>query len=692
MPTDTIQEPIQPQPDSFDEAFRELTHLKQTLAKYDYAYYAMDNPLVSDAEYDQLYQALLKIEKKHPEWVTNDSPSQRVGGQPIEHFKSLPHAAPMFSLSNAFSQDDLVEFDRKVLEKLNLEEAIEYAAEPKIDGLAINIRYENGKLVLAATRGDGVVGEDVTHNIRTIRSVPLQLLGSGWPRVLEVRGEIFMSKSVFKCLNEQAVLAGEKPFANPRNAAAGTLRQLDPSIAAQRKLSLFLYGWGEISLDNTLPKQYHKVIEQFKQWGLPINADARVVTGAQGMSDYYDLLYAKRTELPYEIDGIVYKVDLISHHKALGFTAKSPRWAIARKFPAEEVWTELLDIEIQVGRTGALTPVARLTPVLVGGVMVANATLHNVDEIRRKDVRIGDVVVVRRAGDVIPEVVAPVLSKREETVRQFDMPKHCPECGSDAIKEHDKAVYRCSGGLFCPAQKKRAFQHFVSRKALDIQGLGNKLIDQLIEKNWVRHPDDLFRLLPENLAQLERMAEKSALKVCRAIQDAKQTTLPRFIYALGIPEVGEVTAKSLAQHFVTLDNIRQADIETLIDVPDVGEIVAENIVTFFKQPHNQEVVEGLLSVGLSWPTPVIHEISDEQQSPFAGKVVVLTGSLQLGSRTEAKQQLEALGAKVTGSVSAKTDFVIAGEKAGSKRAKAEALGVRVLSEAEWIQMMGESNG
>ncbi|MCF6345380.1 MAG: NAD-dependent DNA ligase LigA [Thiomicrorhabdus sp.] len=692
MPTDTIQEPNQPQLDSFDKAFKELTRLKQTIAKYDYAYYAMDNPLVSDAEYDQLYQALLKIEKKHPEWVTNDSPSQRVGGQPIEHFKSLPHAAPMFSLSNAFSQDDLVEFDRKVLEKLSLDGATEYAAEPKIDGLAINIRYENGTLVLAATRGDGTIGEDVTHNIRTIRSVPLRLQGSGWPSVLEVRGEIFMSKSVFKRLNEQAVATGEKPFANPRNAAAGTLRQLDPSIAAQRQLSLFLYGWGEISSEHGLPKQYHKVIEQFKQWGLPTNADARVVIGAQGMSEYYDLLYAKRADLPYEIDGIVYKVDLISHHKTLGFTAKSPRWAIARKFPAEEVWTQLLDIEIQVGRTGALTPVARLTPVLVGGVMVANATLHNLDEIRRKDVRIGDTVVVRRAGDVIPEVVAPVLSKRGKTVRLFEMPKHCPECGSDAVKEHDKAVYRCSGGLFCPAQKKRAFQHFVSRKALDIQGLGNKLIDQLIEKNWVHHPDDLFRLLPEKLETLERMAKKSALKVCDAIQDAKQTTLPRFIYALGIPEVGEVTAKSLAHYFVTLDNIRQADVETLIEVPDVGGIVAENIVTFFKQPHNQEVVEGLLSVGLSWPTPVVHEMPSEQQSPFAGKVVVLTGALQLGSRTEAKQQLEALGAKITGSVSAKTDFVIAGEKAGSKRAKAEALGVRVLSEVEWIQMMGESNG
>ena len=678
---------------SNEPSLEQLNQLKQRISQYDYAYYVKDNPIVSDAEYDQCYQALSKIERAHPEWITEDSPTQRVGGQPIDHFKSRPHAVPMFSLSNAFTQDDLVSFDRKVREKCALlpeDSAIEYAAEPKIDGLAINIRYEHGKLIYAATRGDGVVGEDVTHNIRPLRSVPLQLLGEGWPSVLEVRGEVFMSKATFNMLNEKAIASGDKPFANPRNAAAGTLRQLDPSIAAQRNLSLFLYGWGEISENNTLPKQYHQVIEQFSQWGLPTNSDAKVVQGAQGMADYYDSLYEKRATLPYEIDGIVYKVDDISRHKVLGFTAKSPRWAIARKFPAEEVWTTLHDIEIQVGRTGALTPVARLQPVLVGGVIVANATLHNLDEIRRKDVRIGDTVVVRRAGDVIPEVVMPVLTKRPDEVRLFEMPTECPECGSEVMKEHDKAVYRCSGGLFCPAQRKRALQHFVSRKALDIQGLGNKLIDQLIENGWVKHPDDLFKLTPESLETLERMAKKSALKVCDAIEASKQTTLPRFIYALGIPEVGEVTAKSLAQHFVTLDKIRQAEKEALIDVPDVGEIVADNIVTFFKQPHNQEVIAGLLAEGVSWPDP--KTITVDEDSPFAGKVVVLTGTLQSGSRTEAKQKLEALGAKMTGSVSAKTDFVIAGDKAGSKRIKAEALGVTVLSEEEWIAMMGETNG
>ncbi|VAW44632.1 DNA ligase (NAD(+)) [hydrothermal vent metagenome] len=693
MSKDTPQTRLDLSIASSDSLLEQLNQLKQVIVQYDYAYYAQDNPLVSDAEYDQCYQALLKIEKQHPEWVTDDSPSQRVGGQPVDHFKSLPHAVPMFSLSNAFTQDDLVDFDRKVREKLPelpTTRPICYAAEPKIDGLAINIRYENGKLIQAATRGDGVVGEDVTHNIRTIRSVPLQLLGEGWPSILEVRGEIFMSKATFKMLNEQAVASSEKPFANPRNAAAGTLRQLDPNIAAQRHLSLFLYGWGEISDEHALPKHYHQVIERFSQWGLPTNTDTQVVKGAQGMAEYYDVLYAKRSELPYEIDGIVYKVDDISVHRLLGFTAKSPRWAIARKFPAEEVWTTLLDIEIQVGRTGALTPVARLQPVSVGGVVVANATLHNLDEIRRKDVRIGDTVVVRRAGDVIPEVVVPVLSKRLEEVSLFEMPTQCPECSSEVIKEHDKAVYRCSGGLFCPAQQKRALQHFVSRKALDIQGLGDKLIDQLIEKEWVKHPDDLFKLTPEMLATLDRMAEKSALKVCNAIQAAKQTTLPRFIYALGIPEVGEVTAKSLAQHFITFDKIRQAEKEALIEVSDVGTIVADNVVTFFKQPHNQDVVIGLLDEGVTWPDPDI--ITVDNHSPFAGKIVVLTGTLQSDSRTKAKQKLEALGAKITGRVSAKTDFVIAGDKAGTKRAKAEALGVAVLSEEEWIAMMGEANG
>ncbi len=672
-----------------------LQDLKKTLARHNYAYYVLDKPEISDAQYDLLYQQLLQIEKAHPELITADSPSQRVGDQPLGHFQSVNHAVPMYSLENAFIQDDLVGFERKINDKLVAENVIQdspiaYAAEPKMDGLAINIRYESGKLVQAATRGDGSVGEDVTHNIRTIRSIPLELLGEGWPSVLEVRGEIFMSKAVFNQLNEISLQKAEKPFANPRNAAAGTLRQLDPEIASQRQLSLYLYGWGEISDDWSLPAFYHKAIEQFKVWGLPTNPDAKVVYGAKGMAEYYDELQAKRAQLPYEIDGIVYKVDVLAYYSKLGFTAKAPRWAIARKFPAEEVWTKLLDIEIQVGRTGALTPVARLQPVSVAGVMVANATLHNMDEIGRKDIRIGDTVIVRRAGDVIPEVVGPVLSKREASVRLFNMPNSCPVCDSVVIKEHDKAVYRCTGGLFCPAQRKRALQHFVSRKAFDIQGLGDKLINQLADLNMVRHPDDLFLLTIESLFGLDRMAEKSAFKVISAIQAAKTTTLARFIYALGIPEVGEVTAKHLANHFITLDNIQTADKSTLLDVSDVGEIVAENIVTFFQQPHNQEVINGLIRAGVHWPTPQAQKMVVD--SPFAGKVVVLTGSLTQISREDAKQILEGLGAKVTGSVSIKTDYVIAGEKAGSKLTKAESLGVPVLSEQEWIEMSGVTNG
>ena len=666
-----------------------LDNLKQTIAKHDYAYYVLDRPDISDPQYDALYQQLLAIEAAHPELVTSDSPSQRVGGQALSGFKSVTHAVPMFSLDNAFNQDDLVDFERKVVEKLETND-IAYAAEPKMDGLAINIRYEQGELVQATTRGDGSVGEDVTHNIRTIRSIPLKLLGDDWPEILEVRGEIFMSKTVFNQLNTLAHESGEKPFANPRNAAAGTLRQLDPKIVAKRQLSLYLYGWGEISSDWSLPDCYHKAIEQFKVWGLPTNPDAQVVIGAQGMSDYYEKLQAKRLDLPYEIDGIVYKVDELSKHEKLGFTAKAPRWAIARKFPAEEVWTELLDIEIQVGRTGALTPVARLEPVSVGGVIVSNATLHNLDEIQRKDVRIGDTVIVRRAGDVIPEVVGPVLAKRTESVQEFVMPTTCPECDSEVAKEHDKAVYRCTGGLFCPAQRKRALQHFVSRKAFDIQGLGDKLIDQLADEALVLHPDGLFRVEESQFENLERMAKKSAEKVYSAIQAAKTTTLPRFIYSLGIPEVGEVTAKHLANHFIELDDIMQATVEELVVVQDVGEIVAENIVTFFHQLHNQEVVKGLLEAGVNWPRP--EKIDVDDSSPFVGKVIVLTGSLTQGSRTEAKQKLEALGAKITGSVSAKTDYVIAGEKAGSKLTKAEALGVTVLTEQDWIAMMGETNG
>jgi DNA ligase (NAD+) len=662
----------------------QLNRLKNRLNELNYAYYVLDNPLVSDPQYDELYQQLLKIEAEHPELISSDSPSQRVGDQPLDHFTSVTHAVPMFSLDNAFNQDDLVDFQRRVKERLNTETEVEFSAEPKMDGLAINIRYQQGKLFQATTRGDGITGEDVTHNIRTMPSVPLQLLGTGWPEVLEVRGEVFMSKQTFNNLNAKQAEQGEKVFANPRNAAAGTLRQLDPKIAAKRKLSLYLYGWGEISSDWQLPENYYAAIQAFKNWGLPVNPDSEVVIGAGGMQAYYDQLQQRRAELPYEIDGIVYKVNQLDSHQQLGFTAKAPRWAIARKFPAEEVWTDLLDIEIQVGRTGALTPVARLEPVAVGGVIVSNATLHNLDEIERKDVRIGDKVIVRRAGDVIPEVVGPVIAQRPDGVRKFIMPTTCPACDSEVVKEHDKAVYRCTGGLYCPAQRKRALQHFVSRKAMDIVGLGDKLIEQLADMDLVKHPDDFYKLDVETLANMQRMAQRSAQNVVDAITDSKQTTLARFIFSLGVPEVGEVTARNLANHFGSLEKIAQAQLEQLIEVPDVGDIVAENIVTFFQQTHNQEVIQGLIDAGIHWPAP---QQLEAVASPFTGKVVVLTGTLQQLTRSDAKQKLEALGAKVTGSVSAKTDFLIAGEKAGSKLTKAESLGVQVLSEAEWMEMI-----
>jgi len=670
-----------------DEAIPEtirqrVAQLRELIQKYNYAYYVLDNPLVSDAQYDQLFRELQQLEVQYPELITPDSPTQRVGGEPLKSFRTVRHAMPMLSLDNAFSDEDITAFHRRILERLPEQQAIEYACEPKMDGLAINLRYEQGSLVLASTRGDGIEGEDVTLNVRTIQVIPLRLLGEGWPEVLEVRGEVFMPKWAFEVLNQQQLEKGEKPFANPRNAAAGSLRQLDPKITAQRKLSFFMYGWGEISSDASLPAKYTEVIEQFAQWGLPKNPESKTALNDSGMIDYYHQLEKKRNDLPYEIDGIVYKVNDIDLQETLGFTSRAPRWAIARKFPAQEVWTKLQDIEVQVGRTGALTPVAILDPVEVGGVVVARATLHNQDEIDRKDIRIGDTVIVRRAGDVIPEIVGPVVSQRPADAKKFEMPRTCPVCESDVIKEPDKSVYRCSGGLFCPAQRKRALEHFVSRKAMDIQGLGDKLIDQLVEKGWVEHPDDFYHLTVEQLASLPRMGEKSASKIVSAIRASKATTLPRFLYALGIPEVGEVTAKNLAYHFQTLEAIMQADEVALEAVPDIGEVVAHNIVTFFKQSHNQEVIQGLQKAGVHWPK--IEAPAAEVESPFKGKVVVLTGTLHQCTREEAKEQLEALGAKVTNSVSKKTDYVIAGEKAGSKLKKAQDLGVTVLTEEEWM--------
>lgn len=662
--------------------------LKTKLQKHSHQYYVLDHPLISDAQYDELYQQLLRIETQHPNWITADSPSQRVGDQPLPGFKSVTHAHAMYSLDNAFSDEDLQTFYQKVTEKINLKEG--FSAEPKMDGLAINIRYGQGILLQATTRGDGKVGEDVTHNIRTIRSIPLKLTAetdTKIPDIVEIRGEVFMSKQAFNQLNERQISQQEKPFANPRNAAAGSLRQLDSRITAQRHLSFYVYGWGEISDDYRWPATYTEVINDFSQWGIPTNPESNCVNDLNGILDYFYQLNQKRPGLAYEIDGIVYKLNNIEQQKQLGFTARAPRWAIARKFPAEEVWTRLEDIAIQVGRTGALTPVARLEPVAVGGVIVSNATLHNQDEIERKDIRVGDTVVVRRAGDVIPEVVGPVLSQRPDKTVLFKMPTTCPECGSDVIKEADKSVYHCTGGLFCPAQKKRALYHFVSKKALDIHGLGSKLIDQLVAAQRIKHPDDIYRLTYEQLMTLDRMADKSAQKVLKAINTSKTTTFARFIYSLGIPEVGEVTAQNLAQTFGNLENIQKASFDSLIAVEDIGEIVANHIQVFMAQPHNQEVIQSLCELGVHWPEGQQKAI--DETSPFFGKVVVLTGTLTQMSRQEAKQVLISLGAKVTGSVSAKTDYVIAGEKAGSKRTQAEKLGVTILTEAQWMSYLKE---
>lgn len=666
--------------------------LVEQLNQYSYQYYVLDAPTISDAQYDQLYQQLIELESQHPDWITASSPSQRVGDQPLSEFQTVRHAVPMFSLDNAFSDEALTSFVQRIDERqtdlADAMQSLSFSAEPKMDGLAINLRYQNGELVQATTRGDGQIGEDVTHNIRPIHSIPLKLFGQNWPEVVEVRGEVFMTKHAFEKLNEQQQKLGAKPFANPRNAAAGTLRQLDAKISSQRQLSFFIYGWGELSDDWPVPVTYEQMMQQFIDWGLPANPYAETVQGAAGLLTYYQKMAELRADLPYEIDGIVYKVNDIALQQQLGFTARAPRWAIARKFPAEEVWTELLDIEVQVGRTGAITPVARLEPVSVGGVMVSNATLHNLDEVRRKDVRIGDQVIVRRAGDVIPEVVGPVLAQRPDDTRLFEMPKTCPECGSEVIKEHDKAVYRCTGGLVCPAQRKRALHHFVSRKAMDIQGLGEKLIDQLVDIGWVKHPDDFYHLSAEKLVTLDRMAEKSAQKVVDAIQASLQTTLARFVYSLGIPEVGEVTAKNLAEHFQTLPAIQSASEQALVEVNDVGDVVAQHLAHFFQEPHNQTIIDGLLSAGIHWPKP--QSVVENTASPLHGKTVVLTGTLSSMSRSEAKQQLESQGAKITGSVSAKTDFVIAGEKAGSKLTKANSLGVSVLTEEQWLEMMDET--
>ncbi len=667
---------------SADSLRQRLLELRREIARHDHAYYVLNAPLIPDAEYDRLMRELREIEAAHPEWVTPDSPSQRVGGAPQAGFAEVRHAVPMLSLDNAMGDDELADFDRRVRERLGTDHAVEYNAEPKIDGLAISLRYEDGLLTRAATRGDGERGEDVTANVRTVHAIPLRLMGEGWPKVLEVRGEVYMPRKGLAALNARLEQAGEKTFANPRNAAAGSLRQLDSRITATRPLSFFAYGWGEVD-GLALPERHSTMLERLREWGLPVNPLNQVVHGLAGAKDYAARILAKRDALDYDIDGAVFKIDRLANQRELGFVARAPRWAVAFKFPPEEELTELLDVEWQVGRTGALTPVARLKPVHVGGVTVSNATLHNMDMIRQKDVRLGDTVIVRRAGDVIPEIVGSVPERRPPHARAITAPAACPVCGSHVEQVEGEAVARCTGGLYCPAQRREAIRHFASRRAMDIDGLGEKLIAQLDEAGLVKRLDDLYRLKLADIAALERMGEKSAQNLLEAIEQSKHTTLARFLYALGIREVGEATAQALARHFAGLEPLMAASMEQLMEVPDVGPVVAAHVAGFFAEPHNREVIAGLLAAGIHWEAPV----QPAGAQPLAGKTYVITGTLEGMTREEAKARLEALGAKVSDSVSKKTTAVIAGEAAGSKLAKAQKLGVPVIDQEGLLDLL-----
>jgi len=653
---------------------QQIESLREQINHHNYLYYVLDAPEIPDAEYDRLLRKLQELEADHPELITPESPTQRVGAEPLKAFLEVAHTVPMLSLSNAFEEQEVLDFDRRVREALEINK-VTYAAEPKLDGLAVSLRYENGILVRGSTRGDGYRGEDVTLNVRTIDSIPLKLVGGEYPRVLEVRGEVFMSKQGFADLNEAQRKKNDKAFANPRNAAAGSLRQLDPRITATRPLEFYCYGIGEFD-GPALSKQHSGLLQQLKSWGVRVNPESRAVEGAAGCLDYYRKMQQRRESLSYDIDGVVYKVDSIEAQSRLGFVSRAPRWAVAHKFPAEEEMTELLGIDVQVGRTGAITPVARLKPVFVGGVTITNATLHNQDEIERKDVRVGDIVIVRRAGDVIPEVVQPVLSKRKRSARKFKMPHKCPECGSEIVRLEGEAVARCTGGLYCPAQRREAVKHFVSRRAMDIEGLGEKLVEQLDQLGIIKDVADLYRLQADKLAEIERMGEKSADNIIKALEKSKQTTLPRFLFALGIRQVGEATAQTLARHFGELDALMAADQEALTQVPDVGPVAAESIYTFFRQKHNREVIRKLQNAGVNWP----HVAVKAGKQPLAGKTFVITGTLPGMTRDEAKAALQELGAKVAGSVSKKTDYVVVGADPGSKAAKAEELGVAMIDE------------
>ena len=660
---------------------QQIDTLRHDLRRYEYEYHVLDNPTIPDAEYDRLFHQLKALEAAHPELITADSPTQRVGAKPLSGFAQIRHEIPMLSLDNAFSDEEFYAFVKRIEDRLiRLPEPLTFCCEPKLDGLAVSILYVNGVLTQAATRGDGTTGEDITANIRTIRNIPLQILMDNPPARLEVRGEVFMPHAGFERLNQLALEKGEKTFANPRNAAAGSLRQLDPKITSKRPLVLNAYSIG-IAEGVDLPNTHYDRLQWLKSIGIPVNPEIRLCNGTDEVLDFYRDIQNKRSSLGYDIDGTVLKINDIALQEKLGFISKAPRWAIAYKFPAQEELTRLNDVEFQVGRTGAITPVAKLEPVFVAGVTVSNATLHNGDEIERLDIAIGDTVVIRRAGDVIPQIIGVLHDRRPADARPIVFPETCPVCDSTIVRIEGEAVARCTGGLFCAAQRKEALKHFVSRKAMDIDGVGGKLIEQLVDRELVHTPADLFKLDLTTLTRLERMGTKSAENALASLEKAKNTTLARFIFALGIREVGEATALNLANHFKTLEALQNADLEALQQVPDVGEVVANRILAFWHEPHNVAVVNDLIAQGVHWETVETKEVTENR---FKGKTVVLTGTLTQMGRNEAKALLQDMGAKVSGSVSAKTDFVIAGDAAGSKLTKAQELGVAVLTEEEFL--------
>ena len=673
--------------DSLEQAMQQIATLRNTLNEYNYQYYVMDDPSVPDAVYDRDMQALIALEKQYPTLQSPNSPSQKVGGAALSAFEQVTHDVPMLSLDNAFDEESLLAFEKRLKDRLKDSATLDFSCEPKLDGLAVSILYENGELVRAATRGDGQVGENITANVRTISNVPLTLRGEHYPERVEVRGEVFMPREGFAKLNEHQKETGGKVFANPRNAAAGSLRQLDSKITAKRPLMFYAYSLGVVQPESfELPTTHSERLKQLGNWGLPLCPDIDTAEGGKGCLAYYNHILEKRDSLPYDIDGVVFKVNRIDLQNVLGFVARAPRWAIAQKFPAQEEVTKLLDVEFQVGRTGAITPVARLEPVFVGGGTVSNATLHNQDEISRLGVKVGDTVVIRRAGDVIPQVVSVVEANRTGSETDITFPSQCPVCDSQVEKLEDEAVARCTGGLICAAQRKQALKHFALSKAFDFDGLGDKLVDQLVDADLVHSPADFFTLSLGDVVGLERMAEKSASKLLASLEASKQTTLAKFLYALGIREVGEATAANLAAHFETLEAIREASLEALVEVQDVGEVVATHIFNFFNESHNTDVIDALLKEGINWPAI---EKPDSDNLPLEGKTCVITGTLSEMGRSDAKARLQLLGAKVAGSVSKNTDFLVAGEKAGSKLTKAQELDVEVWDEAALIAFLSE---